>query len=90
MLVHVLTCWLLTFVKVADVVKQHPVPVAVAGTGILIAAVPGIITAPIMGIAGLMGFTSGGIAAGTMVFPLPFKWGVFFYSNYPCASTDSS
>ncbi|KAL7794672.1 hypothetical protein V8C43DRAFT_31262 [Trichoderma afarasin] len=52
--------------QAADIVKQHPVPVAVAGTGILIAAVPGIITAPIMGIAGLLGFTSEGIAAASV------------------------
>ncbi|KAF3073856.1 hypothetical protein CFAM422_004231 [Trichoderma lentiforme] len=52
--------------QVAGIVKQHPVPVAVASTGLLIAAVPAIITAPIMGIAGLMGFTSGGIAAASI------------------------
>lgn len=81
---------MLTLVQVANIVKQHPVPVAVAGTGILIAAVPAIITAPIMGIAGLMGFTSGGIAAGTMVLPLLFKWGIFFRGNSHCASANYS
>ncbi|EHK25589.1 uncharacterized protein TRIVIDRAFT_229678 [Trichoderma virens Gv29-8] len=52
--------------QAAKVVKQNSVPIAVAGAGIFIAAVPGIITGPIMGIAGLMGFTSGGIAAASI------------------------
>ncbi|KAL7933330.1 hypothetical protein V8C35DRAFT_64115 [Trichoderma chlorosporum] len=52
--------------QVVDAVSENHVPIAVTGVGILIAAVPGIITAPIMGIAGLMGFTSGGIAAASI------------------------
>ncbi|PTB68595.1 hypothetical protein BBK36DRAFT_1104451, partial [Trichoderma citrinoviride] len=39
---------------------------AVTGAGIVFAAVPGIITGPILGVAHLLGFTSSGVAAASV------------------------
>ncbi|KAL7808189.1 hypothetical protein V8C26DRAFT_413816 [Trichoderma gracile] len=52
--------------KVAAAMEQNKVPLAVTAAGILVAAAPGIITAPILGVAHLLGFTSSGVAAASV------------------------
>jgi hypothetical protein len=59
--------------EVATVVEENKVPLAVTAAGVVLAAAPGIITGPILGVAHLLGFTSSGVAAGKRPLPRPLK-----------------
>ncbi|RFU78684.1 hypothetical protein TARUN_3531 [Trichoderma arundinaceum] len=52
--------------QAATIAQQNPAAVSVASVGFLMLAAPAVITTPIMAVAGMLGFTSGGIAASSI------------------------